>query len=112
MFEANDGYAHPQASSKLIAEYILDKVRLNNNIKPKEIMDDFQMEFGVTISYKKTHITKDAALHMVRGSYEDSLKILPLYCAELKTTNPGTVTTICITDDDRFKRLWAFGQCI
>ena len=57
--------AHPQASSELITECILDKVHLNNNIKPKKIMDDFQMEFGVTISYRKAHIAKDAALHIV-----------------------------------------------
>ena len=107
------GTAHPQASFELIAEYILDKVCLNNNIKPREIMGDFQMEFGVTISYGKAHIAKDAALRIVRGSYEDSFKILPLYCAELMMTNPGTVTNICATDDDRFKRFfWAFGQCI
>jgi len=42
--------AHPQALFEQIIEYILDKVRLYNNIKPKEIMDDFHMEFGVTIS--------------------------------------------------------------
>ena len=71
------------------------------------------MEFRVTISYMNAHIAKDVALRMVRGSYENSFKILPLYCAELRTTNPSTVTTICTTDDDIFKRFfWAFGQCI
>ena len=91
----------------------MEKVRLNHNIRPKEIIDDYQMEFGVTISYRKVHMAKGIALHIVRGSYEESFKILPLYCEELKMMNPGTVTNIDLSDDDRFKRFfWAFGPCI
>lgn len=59
--------SHWQASSELIVEYILDKVCLNNDLKPKELMNDYQMEFRATISYRKAHITKEIALHIVRG---------------------------------------------
>ena len=52
-------------------------------------MNDYQMEFGVTISYRKANMSKDITLHVC--SYEESFKILPLYCEELKMTNPGTV---------------------
>lgn len=58
---------HWQASSELIVEYILDNVYLNNDLKPKEIMNDYQMEFEATISYTKAHITKEIAVHIVRG---------------------------------------------
>ena len=39
------GTAYKQASSELIAEYILDKVRLNNNLRPKEIMNNNNISF-------------------------------------------------------------------
>lgn len=56
------GMSHRHASSELIANYILDKVRINNDLKPKEIMNDYQMEFGNIISHRKTHIAKETSL--------------------------------------------------
>ncbi|RWR87935.1 hypothetical protein CKAN_01689900 [Cinnamomum micranthum f. kanehirae] len=107
------GITHPQASAKLIEEFIEDKVRFNNHLKPKEIMHEYQKEFGIRITYRKAHIAKEMALRKVRGSYEESFKILPLYCIELRTTNPGTVTNIDTTAEGRFRRFfWAFGPCI
>ena len=88
------GMTHPQASSKLIEEFIEDRVRCNNQLKPKEIMNEYQKEFGTLITYRKTHIAKEMALRVVWGSYEESFKILPLYYKELHMTNPGTVTNI------------------
>ncbi|RWR83613.1 Transposase, MuDR, plant [Cinnamomum micranthum f. kanehirae] len=63
------GIAHKQASALLISEFIMDRVRQNVNLKPKEIMNDYQMEYGTTISYRKAHIAKEIALRAVRGSY-------------------------------------------
>ena len=57
-------------------------------------MNNYQMEFSITVSYKKSHMVKDIALHIVRGSYEEYFKILLLYCEELKMTDPGIVTNI------------------
>lgn len=59
------GIAHRQASLELIAKYILDKVWLNNNLRSKEIMNDNQMEFEATISYRKVHISKEIELCLV-----------------------------------------------
>lgn len=71
------------------------------------------MEFGSTISYRKALIAKEMAFPIVRGSYEESFQLLPLYCIELQKTNPGTITNIDTTSDDRFRRFfWAFGPCI
>ena len=77
------GMAHRQASSALITEFIMDRVRQNVNLKPKEIMNDYQMEFGATISYMKAYIAREMALNMIRGSHENSFQQLPLYCKEL-----------------------------
>lgn len=39
--------------------------------------------------------------------------MLPSYCIELQRTNPGTVTNIDTTSEDRFRRFfWAFGVCL
>ena len=76
-------------------------------------MNDYQMEFGSTISYRKAYIAKKMAVRMVRGSYEESFQLLPLYYKELVLPNLGTVTNIDTTSDDRFRRFfWAFGLCI
>ena len=71
-------------------------------------MNDYQMEFKVTISCRKSHIAKEIALLTVRGSYEDSFKMLLLYNAKLKITNTSTVTSIDTSDDNRFKRFYFF----
>ena len=75
--------AHRQASSELIAEYIMDRVRSNNDLTPKKIIHDFQMEFGCHITYKKAYRAKVIAFRLIRGSYEESFRNLPLYCNEL-----------------------------
>ena len=66
------GMAHRQATSALISEFIMDRVRKNVDLKLKEIMNDYQMEFGLTISYRKALIASEMALRTVQGSYEES----------------------------------------
>ncbi|XXG77428.1 hypothetical protein AAC387_Pa08g1582 [Persea americana] len=62
-------------------------------------MSDFQMEFGVQISYRKAHMAKEIAMKQIRCSFEDSYRILCDYRLEMKRTNPGTVDNLW-TDDD------------
>ena len=100
------GMSHKQASALLIANFIMEKVRQNVNLKPKEIMNNYQMEFGTTITYRKAHVAKEIALRAVRRSYKESFQMLPSYCIELQRTNPGTVTNIDTTSEDRFRRLF------
>ena len=107
------GMAHRQATSTLITKFIMERVRQNVNLKPKEIMNDYQMEFGSTISYRKAYMGKEMALRMVHGSYEEPFQLLPLYYKKLELINPGTVKNIDTTSDDHFRRFfWAFGPCI
>ena len=35
------GTAHPQASTRLIVDFIEERVRCNNNIRPKEIISEY-----------------------------------------------------------------------
>ena len=107
------GMAHRQASSVLIIELIVDRVRQIVKLKPKEIINDYQMEFRATITYRMAYIAREMAPNMIRGSYEDSFQQLPLYCKELQMSNHGTVTNIDTTTEDRFIRFfWAFRPCL
>ena len=107
------GLAHSQATSALIADWIKERLRLHPSYASKEILTDFQLEFGIQISYRKAWLAKEIALLDIRGSYEDSFRILPSYCIELERTNPGSVSHLIREDDDSFQRLfWAFGSSV
>ena len=68
---------------RLIVDFIEEMVWCNNDIRPQEINSEYQLEFGTLISYRKAYMAKEVALRKVRGSYEESFFILPLYCNEL-----------------------------
>ena len=89
-----NGRNYPQATSCLIVEFIRQRLRVHQDYRPKEIMSDFQREFGVQISYRKAHMAKEIAKKQIRGSFEDSYRILCDYRLELKRTNPGTVDNL------------------
>ncbi|XXG79908.1 hypothetical protein AAC387_Pa09g0875 [Persea americana] len=90
------GTPNMQASTQLIAEFVEGKIRCNNDFRPKEIINEYKTEFGTKITYRKTHMAREMALRKIRGSYEESFQILPLYCFELQRTNHGTSTNIDI----------------
>ena len=69
-------------------------------------MNDYQMEFGTTISYRKAYIAREMALNMVTGTYEDLFQQLPLYCKELHMSNLGIITNIDTTTKDGFRRFF------
>ena len=88
------GLGHGEATSKFIAMWIIDRLRIHDSYTPKEIITDFSKKFGVQLSYKKALQAREIALDEIRGSYEQSFNILPDYCHELRRTNPGTVTHV------------------
>ena len=103
------GTAHRQATAKLVAEFIEEKVRCNNDFRPKEIINECQIELETRITYRRAHMVKELALCKVRGSYEESFMILLLYCNELHRTNPSSYTALDIRANDRFRRFfWSF----
>ena len=107
------GTVHRQATAKLIAEFIEDKVRCNNDLRPKEIINECQIEFGARITYRRVYMAKELVLCKVRGLYEESFMILPLYCNEFHRYNPGSYTTLDIRPNDQFRRFfWSFGPCL
>ena len=86
------GMGHRQATSILVAKWIKERLRHHPSYTPKEIITDFQLEFGVLLSYRKAWKAKEIAMLDIRGSFVESFSILPHYCLKLQRTNPGSVT--------------------
>ncbi|XP_059443287.1 uncharacterized protein LOC132175370 isoform X2 [Corylus avellana] len=59
--------SHRQANMKWILSCIMDRVRENINYKPKEIMRDIELEYGVLIPYLKAHRARERALELILG---------------------------------------------
>ena len=95
---------HKQASSQVIGNVIKSKYDgIARIYKPKEIVHDFRVQYAVTISYDKAWRAREFALQSVRGTAEESFKLLPSYFAMLEARNPGTVTHIETDDNQCFR---------
>ncbi|KAG7548439.1 Zinc finger SWIM-type [Arabidopsis suecica] len=74
-------------------------------------------EINVSISYMKAWYAREVAMKRARGTEEESYKFLKTYLHLLKTTNPGTLSSVDTTYSDKgtvmFKYLFfAFGASI
>ena len=65
-------------------------------LKPKDIITDMQVEFGIEVLYGKALKALQHALSLTYGSPDDSYQLLPSYCYVLRDANPGTVTALHI----------------
>ncbi|TXG68965.1 hypothetical protein EZV62_003900 [Acer yangbiense] len=81
-----------QASAWLIGEMLSPKLAVNGrSLKPKEIMTDMQVEYGLRLNYTKAWKAKEHAENNVFGPPDMSYQLLPAYCHELKRVNPDNV---------------------
>lgn len=102
---AQDG--HHQASVDWIVSFIEERLRDDINYKPKDILNDIQKQYGITIPYKQAWRAKERALATIYGSSEEGYCVLPAYCDEIKRINPGTVAEVFTSGvDNRFQNLF------
>lgn len=107
------GRDHRQASSSWIAVRVKATLKEHPNMTPGQIITYIQKHFGVTISYRKAWRAKEFAVSELVGSWDESYRILPSYCAELTRVDPDAVTVLVCREEDRFARFfWSFGACI
>ena len=61
---------HPQARSELIVEVVKHKCidPTTGMCKPKEIMSYMQMDYGVSMTYKKAWLSREKALKSLYGT--------------------------------------------
>lgn len=98
---------HHQASVDWIVSFIEERLRDNINYKPKDILHDIHKHYGITIPYKQAWRAKERGLAAIYGSSEAGYCLLPAYCDQIKSTNPGSTAEVFTTGaDNRFQRLF------
>ncbi|CAH9128404.1 unnamed protein product, partial [Cuscuta epithymum] len=96
---------HRQATSSVIAKLVAHKFLDASTVpyKPKQIRADMSMEYGISMSYKKSWKARKQAMEMQFGSDADSYQMLPSIGYMLDKTNPESKITLTIGDGDVFE---------
>ncbi|XP_010424785.1 PREDICTED: protein FAR1-RELATED SEQUENCE 8-like [Camelina sativa] len=80
---------------------------------PKNLIPLVQSRVGVKVSYSTANRGKKLAAYDLRGTPEDSFKLVHCYMHMLQTMNPGTISFVELDEAQRFKYLFfALGACI
>ncbi|WOL00066.1 hypothetical protein Cni_G08779 [Canna indica] len=98
---------HHQASVDWIVNLIEERLRSNVNYRPKDILQDIQKQYGITIPYKQAWRAKERGLTAIYGSSEEGYSLLPAYCEQIKLSNPGSVAQVfTMGSDHRFQKFF------
>ena len=105
---------HRNATAKLLGHLLIPKMGDPSRVyKPKDIVNDINLEYNIDVSYKKAWCGRNIALEMLSGCPKNSFSQLPYYCYNLKLKNPGWVTHIETDDEDQFEMVFiAFGVAV
>lgn len=96
-----------QASVDWIVNLIEERLRSNVNYRPKDILQDIQKQYGISIPYKQAWRAKERGLTAIYGSSEEGYSLLPAYCEQIKLRNPGSVAQVFTTGSDhRFQKIF------
>jgi hypothetical protein len=101
-----DHRGHAQATEEFIATKFEEKLKEKPSYSVADIVSDVSRELGIQITYSKAYRAKERALKQINGSYEDSYTKLRKYCEDIKNTNPGSVATLEVTPENRFRRMF------
>ncbi|KAJ9557540.1 hypothetical protein OSB04_012154 [Centaurea solstitialis] len=87
--------------------------RANRTYQPRDIVDDINQQFGLSIGYATGWRARWNVLDSIRGSLSESFTRLPAYLYNLELTNPGTQTSIRVDTEGRFEECFvALGVAI
>lgn len=100
--------SHRLASQRWVASVIKDKLRDSPNYKPREIADDLEREYGLSLNYAQAWRGKFVAKKELHNSHEEACNQLPWFCDRIIETNPGSVATLLTSDDSKFRLFVAF----
>ncbi|KAI0522716.1 hypothetical protein KFK09_005101 [Dendrobium nobile] len=101
------------ATSTWVANEIQDIVKRNPDIPPKEINNNLEKEYGLSLPYMKLWRLREQARENIFGCIEDNYKWVPTLQAELISRNPGShITYIYDVRDNSFQRFYvSFKVC-
>ncbi|XP_072971362.1 uncharacterized protein [Typha angustifolia] len=103
----NAQLGHHQASVDWIVNLIEERLRDDVNYKPRDILQDVQKQYGITIPYKQAWRAKERGLAAIYGSSEEGYCLLPAFCEHIKLSNPGSAAQVFTAGSDhRFQKLF------
>ncbi|CAH9141044.1 unnamed protein product [Cuscuta epithymum] len=74
-----------------------------NPYTPKQLIADMSMDYGISMSYKKSWKARKKAMEMQFGSDSESYQMLPSIAYMLNKTNPRSVVNLVTSADDAFQ---------
>lgn len=95
-----------QATRSWVAGIIKEKLKVSPNYKPKDIVNDIKLEYGIELNYFQAWRGKEVAKEQLQGSYKEAYKQLPSFCEKIMESNPGSLATFTTKDDSSFHRLF------
>lgn len=91
------------ASKKVLGHILKELMTLEGRVyRGKEIKLDMSSRFKISLSYTQAWRAKCYAIELLRGSVEESFRVLPLYLHNLKLKNEGSTTNVITDEKDRF----------
>ena len=97
---------HNNVTSMFIAGKIREKLALQPDYKPVDIVKDMKADFGVEVTYYKAWAAKERAMVQINGTHEGSYAQLPKYIEKLKEANPGSEIALETTIENKFRRVF------
>ncbi|KAI0498808.1 hypothetical protein KFK09_019703 [Dendrobium nobile] len=103
-----------QATATWIAHEIKEIVKRNPDITPKDIGNNLETTFGLSLPYMKIWRSRELAREQIFGSIDDNYKWVPTLRSELISRNPGShITYLLENQNQAFKRFFvSFKACI
>ncbi|XBH62322.1 hypothetical protein VPH35_116574 [Triticum aestivum] len=96
------------ASQKWVASVIKEKLRDSPNYRPRDIANDLQREYGLSLNYSQAWRGKLIARKELYSPHEEACNQLPWFRDRIFATNPGSMATVEALEGSKFRFFVAF----
>jgi len=88
------------ASNKWVAERVVDQLRDDPELGPRELHNMLQKKYSIDIPYHRVYRGKHRAMDIIYCKWDDSYDLLPTYQAELLRVVPGSIVELDTEKDE------------